>query len=345
MARLKYLLLFLIFPLFLNGQASGTPGLLQESKFFYLLDDVNAAGVVTTSFAFSTRKLRSAYAGKALNIRKSNDGSQVDVDFDYRNIVSGNSIVTYTVAGSSGKAIGDTDVLRNYLAGATSVTIATWYDQSTNAFHGVQPTLSNQPIFVLNGAGKNNEYAAIQFKGDLRQHVVVNQNLSILLTSSLQGTVGLIAYPTSITNVATNITNNSFGYFNGTDNSQRWSAHLNWSDGNFYVDLGSGNDSGTRSVGNSGNLNLYKQYILLRTATTKTVKISSTTVINTNQSNNTAAGLTGTSTFGVGLTTGNLFGQNGFFGKIPEFILFKTALTAAQITALEKNQLDFWKAN
>ena len=342
MARLKYLLLFLIFPLFLNGQASGTPSLLQESKFFYLLDDVNAAGTVTTSFAFSTRKLRSAYAGKALNLRKSNDGSQVDVDFDYRNIVSGNSIVTYTVAGSSGKAIGDTDVLRNYLVGATSVSIATWYDQSINAFHGVQSTLSNQPIFVLNGAGKNNEYAAIQFKGDLRQHVVVNQNLSILLTSSLQGTVGLIAYPTA---VSSGTTNNSFGFFNGTDYNQRWSCHLNWSDGNCYTDFGSANETLGRSFGNSGNLNLYKQYTMSRTATTKTVKISGSTIINTTQSINSAAGLTGASTFGVGLSTGNLFAQNGFFGKIPEFILFKTGLTSVQIAALEKNQLDFWKAN
>lgn len=319
----------------INAQSVGTPYVVPTANR-PLLDQIG----ITPSFAFSTRKLREAYTGPAVRLRRATDNSQVDVAFDITGIVSSSSIVTLVVAGSSGATIGTTTTLAIY-QGANPLYVTVWYDQGANGYNGIQSTTARQPLFTLSAAGALNQYASLVFTGTSKHNVTVNQSLNTLLGNGLRGSIFTIAKVLNGTS-----TNNSFGHSDASDNSIRWSAHMNWPDGanQMYTDLGS--MEGTRSFLNDATvgLNKYKQYSIIRLTSSKIVRVSGI------DKNNTSLTLTSrtwqaNSTFGVGLTTGSLdvsFSQNGFTGNIPEFVLFNTDLTAAQYQIVENNQLLFW---
>lgn len=92
-----------------------------------ILDDVAA----TPSAAYGLRKLRSAYAGSAINVRRSSDNTTMDIGFD------GNGDL-------------DTTALLNFV-GSGSGYVATWYDQTTNNNNAVQSTAANQARIVNAG--------------------------------------------------------------------------------------------------------------------------------------------------------------------------------------------------
>ena len=324
----------LFFVINTNAQFVGTPYIVPDTR--PILDQVSA----TPSFAFSTRKLRSAYIGFALRIRRSVDNAQADVAFDINNVVSDNSTVTVAVAGG-GLSVGNTLTLASFRSGST-LFVTIWYDQGANGFHGTQNTTARQAVFSLNVIGSSNQYASLVFTGTSKHNVTVNQTLPVLLGSGLRGSVMMIA---NVQNSAS-ANNNSFGYSDISDNTIRWSAHMNWPDGanQMYTDLGS--MEGARSFTNDTNVGLgkNKQYTIIRATSSKIVRVSGI------DRNTTSLGLTSRtwsagSTFGVGLSTGSLdtgFNQNGFTGNIPEFILFPEPLTAGQYGVIENNQILFW---
>ena len=82
--------------------------------------------------AYSTRRLRSAYAGPLLQVRRSTDNATQDIGT--------------TVAGGL-----DETALTSF-CGAASCFVTTWYDQSGNARHASQATASLQPRLVNAGA-------------------------------------------------------------------------------------------------------------------------------------------------------------------------------------------------
>ena len=106
--------------IFLGYGASGGSSLLLD----------NLTGV---ALAYSTRKLRTAYSGSALRVRRSNDNTEQDIGFDG----SGNL---------------DTSSLASFV-GSNSGYVVTWYDQSGNAVDATQATTSAQPRIV--NAGTN----------------------------------------------------------------------------------------------------------------------------------------------------------------------------------------------
>jgi len=81
--------------------------------------------------AYSLRKLRTAYTGSAIRVRRSNDNSEQDIGF--------------TSAGDL-----DTASLKTFV-GANSGFVTTWYDQSTNARNATQTTAANQPRIINAG--------------------------------------------------------------------------------------------------------------------------------------------------------------------------------------------------
>lgn len=90
-----------------------------------LLDDYPSASV-----AYSLRKLRTAYSGSAIRVRRSNDNAEQDIGF------SGNDL--------------DTSSLTSFV-GANNGFITTWYDQSGNANNATQATAANQAQIVASG--------------------------------------------------------------------------------------------------------------------------------------------------------------------------------------------------
>jgi hypothetical protein len=153
----------------------------------------------------------------------------------------------------------------------------------------------------------------------------------------LRGALGFIAKPaTPVSN------NNSLGYFDPSNSSNRWSVHLNWSDGNCYTDLGNSSDM-NRSFSNVANENSNKQYLILRNTNSKTTKVSGVFKQN-NVALNLTSPLTTGGAFGIGVSFGSSVTDNGYNGDFSEFILFNDALNATQLNTLENNQIKFWNA-
>jgi hypothetical protein len=104
------------------------PYLVQPSvaPYSYLLDDYSGAGA-----GFSLRKLRSAYTGNSIRVRRSSDNTEQDIGF-VNNVLDTTSLLTFCGAGNG--------------------FVTTWYDQSGNARDITQTTAANQPQIVSSGA-------------------------------------------------------------------------------------------------------------------------------------------------------------------------------------------------
>jgi hypothetical protein len=81
--------------------------------------------------AYSIRKLRTAYTGNAIRVRRSSDNTEQDIGFSSGNL--------------------DTTALTTFCSG-TNGFVTTWYDQSGNGYNATQTTATNQPQIVSSGA-------------------------------------------------------------------------------------------------------------------------------------------------------------------------------------------------
>jgi hypothetical protein len=94
--------------------------------------------------AYSVRKLRSAYTGSAIRVRRSSDNTEQDIGFSSGNL--------------------DTSSLTSFCSG-TNGFVTTWYDQSGNGRNAIQTTASNQPQIVSSGSVINvNSKPSIKFQ-------------------------------------------------------------------------------------------------------------------------------------------------------------------------------------
>jgi hypothetical protein len=91
-----------------------------------LLDTYPSAAV-----AYSLRKLRSAYTGNAIRVRRSSDNTEQDFAF-VNNLLDTASLLTFCGAGNG--------------------FITTWYDQSGNTNNSTQATAANQAQIVSSGS-------------------------------------------------------------------------------------------------------------------------------------------------------------------------------------------------
>lgn len=80
--------------------------------------------------AYSFRKLRTAYTGSAIRVRRSSDNAESDIGFSGGNL--------------------DTTSLTTF-CGAGNGFVTTWYDQSGNGNNATQTNASNQPQIVSSG--------------------------------------------------------------------------------------------------------------------------------------------------------------------------------------------------
>ena len=128
---MKKLLLFTLLPLLVSGQVISTGN---HRKVFSvtcttcILDSIST----TPEAAYALRKLRAAYAGNAMTVRRSSDGTT--------------SAIGFTATGTL-----DTTTLLSFCA-ATNCYVTAWYDQSGNGKDAVQPTSGSQPQIVSLGS-------------------------------------------------------------------------------------------------------------------------------------------------------------------------------------------------
>ncbi|MCU0441640.1 MAG: T9SS type A sorting domain-containing protein [Bacteroidia bacterium] len=95
------------------------------------LDSLGLTPATTSSLALGLRKLRSAYNGPAIRVRRSSDSLEQDIFF-----------------AASGEL--DTVSLKSFV-GSGSGFISLWYDQSGNNRNAGNATLANQPSIMLSG--------------------------------------------------------------------------------------------------------------------------------------------------------------------------------------------------
>jgi hypothetical protein len=84
--------------------------------------------------AYSVRKLRAAYTGACMRVRRSSDNTEQDIGFVGNNL--------------------DTAALLSFV-GAGNGFVTAWYDQSGNARNATQTTAGNQPQIVSSGVVNN----------------------------------------------------------------------------------------------------------------------------------------------------------------------------------------------
>jgi hypothetical protein len=110
------------------------------SSYAYLLDTYSGAAA-----AYSLRKLRSAYTGNAIRVRRASDNTEQNIGF-VNNVL-------------------DTSSLTSFCSG-TNGFVTTWYDQSGNGYNATQTTAANQPQIVSSGSViLENGKPAVQFDG------------------------------------------------------------------------------------------------------------------------------------------------------------------------------------
>lgn len=134
------------------GQLPTQLGLIGSAAVGLLLDTYpNAAA------AYSLRKLRAAYTGNAIKVRRSSDNTEQDIGFSGANL--------------------DTTALTTFCTG-TNGFVTTWYDQSGNGRNATQTTAANQPQIVSSGSVLNvNSKPSLKFDGS-------NDGFTVLLTGT-----------------------------------------------------------------------------------------------------------------------------------------------------------------
>lgn len=81
--------------------------------------------------AYSLRKLRTAYTGNAITVRRSSDNTSQNIGFDANGNLDTTSLLSFIGAGNG--------------------FVTQWYDQSGNSRNATQPTATTQPQIVSNG--------------------------------------------------------------------------------------------------------------------------------------------------------------------------------------------------
>lgn len=118
------------------------PYTVGATPFIGLLDTYTDAAA-----AYSVRKLRAAYSGSAIRVRRSSDNTEQDIGFDINGNLDESALTTFV--------------------GANNGFVTTWYDQSGNGHNLAQSTALNQPQIVGSGTVlKRNSKPILQTDGN-----------------------------------------------------------------------------------------------------------------------------------------------------------------------------------
>ena len=251
--------------------------------------------------AYSLRKLRTAYTGAAIRVRRSSDNTETDIGF-VADVLDISSLITFVGAGNG--------------------FVTKWYDQSGNAKDSTQTIQSNQPKIVNTGS--------IILKNTKPTVYFLNPQY-LNLSSNFTGTAGTFINLTATTTDPAVTDNGS--PMSGIGN-QSLSSHQPYSDGNIYETFAT---SVRKTVGNPTNntTNLYL-YNVVSDSNLYNVKINNSTFYNTTTNTvqyNTNPPGTFFPKIGTGVSIGGLYYFNGY---ISEIIVY-TSNQTSNISAINSN--------
>jgi len=322
--KLKLILAFLVLFSFKMISQIAMANHFPTMKPHHILDEKKDS----ISFAFSMRLLESDYNGPIIKLRRDpGDGSTNDEKDFY---CTDSDIVDITAINNWASEV----------TGSQTLHVVTWYDQSGLGRNAVQTDEDKQPVFTADAS-----YPYFN-SDDIEDILVVETSTSANLTNNgKNGTIISILY-------ATNNNNHSFGVRDASTGSNRWLAHVNWSDNKLYFDPGG--SSGSRSINNGANVNSWVQYSILRRDNPLNVnqdrrifRINNTEIQNNNVNNNFQ--LTGDYYFGIGGTISNTITSANPYNtfqhsttRFCEFIMYAAGKEDDFLSEIEQNQMAFW---
>lgn len=247
--------------------------------------------------AFSTRLLRTAYAGSCMKVRRSSDNTTQDIGF---------------AAG-----LLDTTALASFV-GANDGFVDTWYDQSGNAKNFTQSTTGHQPKLVSGGViyTNINSQPCAYFAGTVSGVVLVGGPTSNFIAAGTH-TIISTAYGGDDAQAVNGVAPGVFG----TSGEDMWHAVFNASG-----QTGSG-------IYTAGMLNCQISETVPATA----VRLSRYNKTNMYEYINGGAGNSIAASDDVTITNTAQLGQSytkGLVGYIAEIVLFNTFVSAANCNAL-----------
>lgn len=130
--------------------------------------------------AYSLRKLRSAYTGSAIRVRRSSDNTEQDIGF--------------TSAGNL-----DTSSLTSF-CGSGNGFVTTWYDQSGNGYNATETTAASQPQIISAGSViTTNSQPSISFDATNDRLTISNSASNLKFLHSSLSTILMVNKPNSTT--------------------------------------------------------------------------------------------------------------------------------------------------
>lgn len=259
------------------------------------------------SAAYSLRKLRAAYSGSAIRVRRSSDDSEQDIGFDSNNELDQTALTTFVGAGDG--------------------FVVTWYDQ-TGGINFTQTVAFNQPQIVLNGAViVENSKPALDFNGTA--HYMETSGYLVQLDANDAQVSVVIANdkPPSLTGYIA-------GEADGTSSTQ-WGFAFNeavdclvWINGTVLGELPDGHSViGFEKTGGAGTG--------LRTA-----QAYANGATNGASSNNVQINTTVNNTTRIGTHGWGSVAREFFDGRYQEFISYKN--TTNDVVDIQQNQVAYW---
>lgn len=250
--RLLILIFVLSFSLKCEAQIiRANPFYIQKTMGVSLLLDTYTGAKV----AVSLRKLRNAYTGSAVRVRRSSDNAEQDIGFNGANEI-------------------DTAVLKTFI-GANTGYVVKWYDQSGNANDASQSTTTQQGAIVISGAvQRTNGKVSVYFDGDDAYNTAtVSLNTYLYISAIFKASNNFI-----IAEHGTNAYANGAGFFYFTDVNSPWLFSRSSA---YYYCSGSNSWAGTNQVlttlsNNSSGAAYYKNGVVQNNGTVTGSSLSNT---------------------------------------------------------------------
>lgn len=254
--RLLILIFVLSFSLKCEAQIiRANPFYIQKTMGVSLLLDTYTGAKV----AVSLRKLRNAYTGSAVRVRRSSDNAEQDIGFNGANEI-------------------DTAVLKTFI-GANTGYVVKWYDQSGNANDASQSTTTQQGAIVISGAvQRTNGKVSVYFDGDDAYNTAtVSLNTYLYISAIFKASNNFI-----IAEHGTNAYDNGSGFFYFTDVNSSWFFSRSSA---FYYCYGSFSWAGTNQVlttlsNNSSGAAYYKNGVVQNNGIVTGSSLSNTSYTN-----------------------------------------------------------------
>jgi len=250
--RLLILIFVLSFSLKCEAQIiRANPFYIQKTMGVSLLLDTYTGAKV----AVSLRKLRNAYTGSAVRVRRSSDNAEQDIGFNGANEI-------------------DTAVLKTFI-GANTGYVVKWYDQSGNANDASQSTTTKQGAIVISGAvQRTNGKVSVYFDGDDAYNTAtVSLNTYLYISAIFKASNNFI-----IAEHGTNAYTNGNGFYYYTSVLCSWL--FSRSSASYYC-YGSNSWAGTNQVlttlsNNSSGAAYYKNGVVQNNSTVTGSSLSNT---------------------------------------------------------------------